>query len=140
MQGAERSANSEHAGVWLLWAGLYGFLGVACGAFAAHVLRGKVEPRMLEVFQTGARYQLVHAVALLGVGCLAGRVPRWVSRVAGICFVVGIALFSGSLYALVASGVKWLGAITPFGGVALLVGWIVLAVGGRRAKSADWSK
>ena len=101
-------------------------LAVAAGAFAAHGLRERLDARSLEVFETGARYHMYHALAMIFAGLLAARTPGWV-------FQGGIVLFSGSLYALALSGVKGLGAITPLGGVAFLVGWIWLAVGVLRA-------
>ena len=96
-------------------------LAVAAGAFAAHALRARLEPRALEVFETGARYHMYHALAMILAGVLAARTPGWI-------FQGGIVLFSGSLYALALTDVKALGAITPFGGVAFLVGWVWLAV------------
>jgi uncharacterized membrane protein YgdD (TMEM256/DUF423 family) len=121
---------------------LFGFLAVAAGAFGAHALRGRIGAEMLAVYQTGARYHLVHALALILVGALlpvcygpegqSSRLSLPAGRVAGWSFVVGITIFSGSLYALALSGVRWLGAITPIGGVALLVGWGALAVAGWR--------
>ncbi len=100
-------------------------IAVAAGAFAAHGLRGKLEARALEVFETGARYHMYHALAMVLCGLLAASRPGWV-------FQAGIALFSGSLYALALTDVKVLGAITPLGGVAFLVGWIWLAVSALR--------
>ena len=94
---------------------------VAAGAFAAHGLRERLEARALEVFETGARYHMYHALGMIAAGLVAARAPGWV-------FQAGIALFSGSLYALALTDVKALGAITPIGGVAFLVGWIWLAV------------
>ena len=96
-------------------------LAVAAGAFAAHGLRARLEPRALEVFETGARYHMYHALAIIAAGLVAARVPGWL-------FLAGIVLFSGSLYALALSDVKVLGAITPLGGLAFLVGWVWLAV------------
>lgn len=113
---------------------LFGAMSVGFGAFGAHALRSKVldnslEPRMLEVWQTAASYQMYHALALLMVTWVLSRQPGTTSaQVAGVAFIVGVTLFSGSLYAMVLSGVKWLGAITPLGGVAMLVGWAALAV------------
>ena len=100
-------------------------LAVAAGAFGAHGLRDRLPPDMLAIFETAVRYQMYHALALLVVGSLAGQWPA--GAVAGWCFVVGIAVFSGSLYVLSLTGVRWLGAITPLGGVAFLVGWAWLA-------------
>lgn len=103
-----------------------GFLAVALGAFAAHALRNRVAPDLLAIFETGVRYQMYHALALVTVGLLSERNPQPALRVAGWAFVTGTILFSGSLYALALSGVRVLGAITPIGGVALLVGWLAL--------------
>lgn len=109
-------------------------LAVAAGAFGAHALRAKVEPRLLEVFETGARYQMYHAVALFAVAWLVGQGGRAVGPAtwAGWCFVVGTLLFSGSLYAMTFTGIRALGAITPLGGVAFIAGWLLLAVAGSR--------
>ena len=105
-----------------------GFIGVAAGAFAAHGLRQRLSGEMLAIFETGARYQMYHALGLIAVAWAASRwggaLPVW----AGWCFVAGTVLFSGSLYLLALSGVRWLGAITPLGGLAFLAGWLLLAV------------
>ncbi len=95
-------------------------IAVAAGAFAAHALRPRLEARALEVFETGARYQMYHAFAIIIAGLVAARTAGWV-------FQAGIVLFSGSLYALALTDVKALGAITPFGGLAFLAGWGWLA-------------
>lgn len=104
----------------------FGLLGVAAGAFAAHGLRERLEPRMLEVFETAARYQLIHALALIAVAWAATRWPGAAVTAAGASFIAGILIFSGSLYALSLTGLRWLGAITPLGGFALIVGWACL--------------
>ena len=101
-------------------------IAVAAGAFGAHALRARVEPRLLEVFETGARYQMYHALALLFVAWLAERSVGSAVPVAGWAFVLGTVLFSGSLYAMALTGRTWLGAVTPLGGVAFLVGWAAL--------------
>lgn len=108
-------------------------LAVAAGAFGAHGLRAHVAPEMLAVFETGARYQMYHALALIAVAWVAGRDAARSVRVAGVAFVVGTLLFSGSLYLLALTGIRWLGAITPLGGVAFLVGWGCLAWSALRA-------
>lgn len=105
----------------------FAFLSVAAGAFGAHALRGRLEPRMLENFETAARYQMYHALALVLIGLLAYVKPQAGLEPAGWFMVAGIVVFSGSLFALSLSGVKILGAITPIGGVALLLGWGLLA-------------
>ncbi len=115
---------------FLMLAGLLGFLGVLLGAFGAHGLKGKLSKEMLETFEVGVRYHLVHAVALLVVASLAGLHPRRSLDVAGWSFVLGILIFSGSLYVLAVSGFTKLGMITPVGGAAFMVGWIALAVAG----------
>src|SRR4051812_11577185 len=106
---------------------LMGLVGVGLGAFGAHGLRGRLSPDMLAVFETGVRYQMYHALALLAVGLLAARADTRGMLVAGWSFTAGILLFSGSLYALAFTGVTTFGAITPIGGVAFLVGWAALA-------------
>jgi uncharacterized membrane protein YgdD (TMEM256/DUF423 family) len=103
-----------------------GGMAVAAGAFGAHALRARLPPDLLAVFQTGAQYQLAHALALLAVGLLLARAPGAASAAAGWLFLAGTVLFSGSLYALALTGVRALGAITPLGGVALLGGWAAL--------------
>lgn len=99
---------------------------VALGAFGAHALRARLEPRDLEIFETAVRYQMYHALALLAVAWLISRQAPGAGA-AGWSFVVGVALFSGSLYLMVATGHRWLGAVTPLGGVAFLAGWLLLA-------------
>jgi len=107
---------------------------VAAGAFGAHALRERVEPRLLEVFETGARYQMYHALALFAVAWLMGQGGRSAApaSVAGWLFVAGTLLFSGSLYAMTLSGVRALGAITPLGGVCFIAGWLLMAVSASR--------
>jgi len=112
---------------FLLLGAVAAFLGVTLGAFGAHGLRGRLSPEMLAVFQTGVQYHMYHALALLLVSAMMGRLGGWLIQTAGWAFVAGIVLFSGSLYALALSGVTTLGAITPLGGVAFLVGWACLA-------------
>jgi uncharacterized membrane protein YgdD (TMEM256/DUF423 family) len=109
-------------------AALMGLVGVGLGAFGAHGLRGRLSPDMLAVFETGVRYQMYHALALLAVAILMPRVEGRAVIVAGWSFIAGIFIFSGSLYALALTGVTTLGAITPIGGVAFLAGWIALAI------------
>ena len=108
-------------------------LGVILGAFGAHGLRARLSPEMLVVFETGVRYHLFHALGLLAVAWAASRWPGSYVSIAGYLFVVGIFIFSGSLYVLAITGIRWLGAITPIGGVCLIVGWGLLAVGVLRA-------
>lgn len=103
------------------------FLAVALGAFGAHGLENKLEPKYLEIWKTGVQYQMFHALGLVAIGIISGKVEAssllsW----SGWLMLIGIILFSGSLYVLSTSGIKVLGAITPFGGVAFLVSWVLL--------------
>ena len=102
-------------------------IGVGFGAFGAHGLRGRLSPDMLAVFETGVRYQMYHAFALLITALALARFDGWLLRTAGWLFTAGIVLFSGSLYALALTGTRGLGAIAPIGGVAFIAGWIALA-------------
>lgn len=103
------------------------FLGVALGAFAAHALRGSLAPELLAAFETGVRYQMYHALALMAVAWASTRWPGNVLNLGGGLLAAGTILFSGSLYALSLSGERWMGMITPVGGLMLLAGWLCLA-------------
>lgn len=113
--------------VFVLLGAAFAFLAVTGGAFGSHSLKAILTPEMLTVFETGVRYQMYHALALLAVGWAAHQYPKASFHIAGWLFVAGILLFSGSLYILALSGVRWLGAITPLGGVLFLAGWAVFA-------------
>ncbi len=104
------------------------FLAVALGAFGAHALKARLSPEMLAIFETGVRYHFYHGLALFAVAWVAERSPGTFVQASGYSFVIGIVLFSGSLYLLSATGVRWLGAITPIGGLAFLAGWALLFV------------
>ena len=107
--------------------------GVALGAFGAHGLKSRVTPDLLVVFETGVRYHMYHALALLAVGWAATRWPTpWVAA-AGWLFTAGIVIFSGSLYAMTLTGARWLGAVTPIGGLAFIAAWLALATGALRS-------
>ena len=114
--------------IFITISAVLGFLGVALGAFGAHGLKSKLSADMMAIFETGARYHLIHAVALFGIGILARQMDVTAIKVAGISMIFGILVFSGSLYALAISGVRVLGAITPIGGLGFLIGWAALAV------------
>lgn len=107
-----------------------GAIAVAAGAFGAHALKERLSERALAVFETAARYQMYHALAIVLCAVVAGNLAG--ARVSGWLFTAGIVVFSGSLYALALSDVKVLGAITPFGGVMFLAGWVWLAVSALR--------
>jgi len=104
-------------------------LAVGLGAFAAHGLRGRLGPDALTTFETGARYHMYHALGLLAVAWAASRWPGGATAAAGWLFVAGTVLFSGSLYLLSVTGQRWLGAVTPLGGLAFILGWLALAWG-----------
>lgn len=112
----------------LIAAALLGALAVMLGAFAAHGLRDQLSPRLLEVFRTGVDYQFWHVAALMAVGLLQQRERRFGFSLGAAAFLLGVLFFSGSLYVLALSGVHWLGAITPLGGTAFIIGWLSLAV------------
>ena len=107
-------------------------LAVLFGSFGAHALRGRLSPEQLAVFETGVRYQLAHALGLLAAAWAVERFGGDAARWGGWLLVAGSVLFSGSLYALTLTGVRWLGLVTPFGGVAFIVGWALLAMAALR--------
>lgn len=115
--------------VWLAIAAINGFLAVAAGAFGAHALQSRLDTHALQTFETGARYQMYHALAI-GLATFAMRVASASSaaQIAAALFLIGIVLFSGSLYALALSGARPFAFVTPFGGAAFLAGWTALAV------------
>lgn len=124
------------ARTFLLLAAVSGFLVVALGAFGAHGLKEKISAELLAVYQTGVLYQMFHTAALLVVALLLTQTSQLSAlRWSGWLFVVGIIIFSGSLYLLALTGVRWLGAITPIGGVAFLAGWLSLV-----AAAWQWAK
>jgi len=116
------------ARVFLVLGSLSGLIAVAAGAFGAHTLRDRISADLLATFETGVRYQMYHALALLAVAWATTRWANSLTTVAGWLFVAGTLIFSGSLYALSLTGARWLGAITPLGGIAFMGGWLCLAV------------
>jgi uncharacterized membrane protein YgdD (TMEM256/DUF423 family) len=124
------SMLNEMARIFLAIAGVLGGLAVVFGAFASHALKDRLSERALEIWETGTKYQMYHALALVLVALLLSRLTTqsFPLIMAGYAFIVGVFLFSGSLYALSLSGIKWLGAITPLGGLAFIFGWICLVV------------
>jgi uncharacterized membrane protein YgdD (TMEM256/DUF423 family) len=119
--------------VLYICASVAGFTGVALGAFAAHGLKAGLEPEMLAAFETGVRYQMYHVFALFAAAWGRARWQRKVFSAAGILFVIGIVIFSGSLYLLALMNTRSLGMVTPLGGLAFLAGWICLIAGAWRA-------
>jgi uncharacterized membrane protein YgdD (TMEM256/DUF423 family) len=111
---------------WVVLGSISGFIAVAMGAFGAHGLAGTIDEHAIEVFKTGAQYQMYHALALLSLAHITAKNPGQ-AVVPGWAFVAGTVLFSGSLYLLAVTGAKWLGAITPVGGLSFMVGWASLA-------------
>lgn len=112
---------------FFLCGSISGFLSVTLGAFAAHLLKERLTPDMMNIFEVGVRYQMYHALALLAVGWATSRWPSPAIVTAGWSFIIGTVVFSGSLYVLSLTGMRWLGAITPVGGLAFLAGWLCLA-------------
>ncbi|MDA0278932.1 MAG: uncharacterized membrane protein YgdD (TMEM256/DUF423 family) [Pseudohongiellaceae bacterium] len=111
----------------IILAGVNGFLAVAIGAFAAHMLRDRLSPELLNTFQTGVQYHMYHALALFGIGLMMLNFPASnLLRISAYLMMAGIVLFSGSLYLLSISGLRWLGAITPLGGLCLLTAWALI--------------
>jgi uncharacterized membrane protein YgdD (TMEM256/DUF423 family) len=119
--------------LFLILGSVSGLIAVAAGAFGAHTLRDRISADLLVTFETGVRYQMYHALALIAVAWAATRWTNSLTSVAGWLFVVGTLIFSGSLYALSLTGARWLGAITPLGGVAFLGGWLCLALAAWRS-------
>ena len=131
--------------IFLFLGALFGGLSVSMGAFGAHIMRGRYSDYALEIFEKAVRYEMYHALALLGTGLLL----RWIAReeegsralslirIAGWLFAAGILFFSGSLTILAFTGVRWLGAITPVGGVSFVAGWILLAAGALRLSGKE---
>ena len=121
----------------LIIASITGFTGVALGAFGAHGLRGMVPMELLVTFETGVRYQMYHTFALIAAALLFGKAETKKLRWAAVFFVIGILLFSGSLYAMTFSGIRMFGAVTPFGGVSFLAGWISLLLAVMKIKKEN---
>ncbi|WP_101758556.1 DUF423 domain-containing protein [Oceanicoccus sp. KOV_DT_Chl] len=116
------------AKTFLLIAAISGLMAVAIGAFGAHGLKARLTEDLMAVYQTGVQYHFYHTLALMLVGTLALQMPMPLLNWSGCLFIVGMIIFSGSLYLLALTGIKWLGAITPLGGVAMIAGWLSLAV------------
>jgi len=126
------------------WASILGALGVILGAFGAHALRDTLaDAGATQTWDTAVKYHLIHAVALLALAALAeARAAKAISRQrllgwAGRCWIVGVMLFSGSLYVLALGGPKWLGPITPLGGLVLIAGWVLVAASGWRDRNSE---
>ncbi len=130
MQATDAPLAAAPAGPALRLAAVFGGLAVGLGAFAAHAMQSRFDEAALRTFETGVRYQMYHALALLGCAALHRIGVR--TTAATWLFTVGIALFSGSLYGLVLLELRWLGPVTPIGGVALLAGWLSLLLAARR--------
>lgn len=122
---------------WVAVAALLGLLGVAGGAFGAHALKSRLTPDELVVFEVGVRYHMYHALALFAVAWVMSLGPSRLAAAAAWCMLLGVILFSGSLYLMVLLGWKWVGPITPVGGAALMCGWLLLAVRALRQPKAE---
>lgn len=122
--------------ICLIAGSLFGFLAVALGAFGAHLLKSKLSTHSFEVFEVGVRYQMYHALALIGLTAIMSLLPSIWLTIAGWSFILGTIIFSGSLYVLVLSNVRSWGAITPIGGFCLLIGWLSLILGSILTRSS----
>ena len=120
---------------------LFSGVGVGLGAFAAHGLKKVLSPYLLEVFSTGVQYQFIHAMAILLCGVLLllniGAKAQKYFRLAAICFIIGIFCFSGSLYALALTGIKWFGPITPLGGLTFMLGWVLFVIAALKIEASQ---
>jgi uncharacterized membrane protein YgdD (TMEM256/DUF423 family) len=114
--------------LFIILGALNGFIAVALGAFGAHGLEGKIPDKYLETWQTAVQYQMFHAVGLLVIGILAGKISSPLINWSGWLMLIGIILFSGSLFVLSVTQIKVLGAITPLGGVSFLVAWVLMII------------
>lgn len=113
---------------FVIFGGLLGTLAVAAGAFGGHLLKERLSAELFAIFEVAARYHMYHALALFGAAWASTQWPGSWTTASGYLFVVGIVFFSGSLYLLSLTGVRWLGAITPIGGLAFIAGWLCLVV------------
>ena len=120
---------------WFATGALLAGLAVILGAFGAHGLKARVSPELLVIWETGVRYHVYHAFGLLAVAWAQSRWPGPLCGAAGWLFLVGILVFSGSLYAMTLTGIRWLGAVTPLGGLAFIAGWVALALAAFRGSS-----
>jgi len=116
------------ASMFLVWGGVFGFLGIVIGAFGAHGIKSRVTPELLVIFETGVKYQMYHALALIAIGVLLQRVQIPMLATSGWLMIVGTLIFSGSLYVLVLTGVRTWGAVTPIGGLCFLGGWFLFII------------
>jgi uncharacterized membrane protein YgdD (TMEM256/DUF423 family) len=123
-----------NASRWIALGALAGALTVVFGAFGAHALKERLDAEQLAWWETAVQYQAYHSIALVLFGLLRERRPG--GGAAGWCFLAGVLLFSGTLYAMALGGPRWLGAVTPLGGTALIVGWVVFALAGLRARAS----
>lgn len=121
------------AKLWIVLGALNALISVAAGAFGAHGLRAKLSPELLVVFETGARYQMYHALGLLALGLFARGASSGLTTTSGWLMFAGIVVFSGSLYVLALSGIRGFGAITPIGGVSFLAAWLLFAMAALRS-------
>ncbi len=114
--------------IWGVWCGFLGALGVSIGAFAAHGLKSRLSEQALTWVEIGARYQMYHALALIAVAWVSTSNLGWLPKASGTLFLLGVLLFSGSLYVMALTDQRWLGAVTPLGGLCFIFGWLFLAL------------
>ena len=114
--------------IWIIAGATFLALAIILGAFGAHIIKSKVSPEDLAIFETGVRYQIYHALGLILIGLIGFHVHQNIIATPALMITTGIIIFSGSLYILVLTGVRWLGSITPIGGLLFIIGWVLLAI------------
>lgn len=124
-------------GRWAAIAAISGLISVGAGAFGAHALEGRLEPRALETWDLAARYQMYHALAMLFAAVMIAHRRTKLAPASAAAFLAGTIIFSGSLYALALTGIRLLGAITPIGGVAMMAGWLLLALAALKPQALE---
>jgi len=128
---------NRQASTTIVAASLLGLTAVAAGAFGAHALKQRLDPAQLAAYETAVRYQMFHALALIGVAWVGSMSPSRLPAASAACMMSGVVLFSGSIYGLTLLEWKWLGPVTPLGGLIIMVGWLLLAVAGGRIRNLD---
>ena len=134
---AKIATMNRKTSITIVAASLLGLTAVAAGAFGAHALKQRLDPAQLAAYETAVRYQMFHALALIGVAWVGSLSPSRVAPASALCMMIGAVFFSGSIYGLTLLEWKWLGPVTPLGGLMMMVGWLLLALAGARMKNLD---
>ena len=134
---AKIATMNRKTSITIVAASLLGLTAVAAGAFGAHALKKRLDPAQLAAYETAVRYQMFHALALIGVAWVGSMSPSRLPAASAACMMSGVVLFSGSIYGLTLLEWKWLGPVTPLGGLIMMVGWLLLAVAGARLRGRE---